>query len=243
MLINMSDKTHTFLILTARPGINMGLPDFFHVGGEIHKLIANPPSLRRSGWNLRTLDTPRLISGDHWEVKNGDRKRIQLYSDGNLMVRADVGDDFLGWRSETEQPRIHPLAIAEFIYEFVELFRRILIATKVNVDNFNDIEFQIRIIGADQSEIKRKLIPEELQPYGFPIDVYGGKFRLEKDFSEKMVVRFEGEKIYDSRYIALELVRKLYRRFEVTDDIPVAYSSKDGKGKEYIDLDKIQGNQ
>ena len=79
------------------------LDNFFNEeNNPLYDLLKDPPHLRYSGWNLLTLDRPRIKDGKCWEVKNGDRKTVRIYRDGSLVAVAYADDSFLGWGSNHE---------------------------------------------------------------------------------------------------------------------------------------------
>lgn len=93
-------------------------------------LLAHPGSFRYAGWDLETLDSPKIVAGEYLEVRNGDRKTIQLYEDGTLIFKMPVGPTFLGWgrREENfeEAPRLNPVALIEASANFVYFYKKLL---------------------------------------------------------------------------------------------------------------------
>ena len=96
---------------------------------SVKRLLENPGELRYAGWDLQTRATARIIKGEYWEVKSGERKSLQLYEDGTLITKVSAGADFLGWgRSESDfqsSPRLNPVALVEFTYNFVSLYAKL----------------------------------------------------------------------------------------------------------------------
>ena len=78
---------------------------------------------------MQTLDAARIVEGEYLQVRNGDRKVVDLYETGVLLVRAAATDDLLAWSSAESHPdtlRLSPLAVIEFTYSFVELYRKFI---------------------------------------------------------------------------------------------------------------------
>lgn len=153
----------SFYILTARLQNPISIPNFFaDQGNPAYDLLVNPPYLRKYGWNLITLDTPRIIKGECWEVKNGDRKVLRLYKDGSIVTRFAADGSFLGWgrtdNAETSNipesvPVINALALLEVTYEFVSFYAMFL--EKINVGINPCINVKLSNMAVGQSRLFR----------------------------------------------------------------------------------------
>jgi hypothetical protein len=119
--------TEPRLYLSASPIEPTSIPSIFR-SDEVRQLLQNPPETRYSGFNLATYDVAKIIKGERYTV-GGDRKRLDLYPDGTLIAYATFAD-FLGWpRDEAqfqERPKINSLALVEFVFDFVQLYERVL---------------------------------------------------------------------------------------------------------------------
>jgi len=93
----------------------------------VRQLLERPPSTRPNGWNLETLDQARIVEGRLLTVSNGDRKELNLYPDGAFVAYGSV-EEFLGWRegSFADNPKVNPLALIEFTYNFVSFYSDLL---------------------------------------------------------------------------------------------------------------------
>src|SRR3990172_2392837 len=105
-------------VLAAEPKEELLLPDFFSEENVFYKILKDPPGyLRYTGWNLLTLDKPRIREGKYWEVTNGERKKIRLFKDGSLVAVAYADNSFLGWGQDDKafhnSPRINTVALIE----------------------------------------------------------------------------------------------------------------------------------
>ena len=111
-------------IFAAIPKERTRFKDFF-ADGPVKTLLEKPGELRYAGWDLQTLDQARIVKGEYLEVRNGDRKILDLYEDGTFLARALATDDFLGHGSpEKAIPniRVNSLALIEFSYSFVRFY-------------------------------------------------------------------------------------------------------------------------
>src|SRR5258706_14298105 len=95
-----TDYKSPLYILAAAPNKKITIPNFLNENNSFVKLIKDPPYLRYMGWNMLTLDIPKLIEGHSWEVKNGDRKTFRFYRDGSFVAIVYADNTFLGWGQE-----------------------------------------------------------------------------------------------------------------------------------------------
>ncbi|MBI5359397.1 MAG: hypothetical protein HZA48_02315 [Planctomycetes bacterium] len=139
-----------FYIIAATPQKPLQFENFFDSGKcPVVELVKNPPSLRRMGWDLVTLDTPRILKGECWEVNNAERKRIRLYKDGTVIFRAAADDSFLGLGRENHiqpYPSLNALALVEVTYNFVKFYSSIIMKGNKTHVNSLPITFQIKLI-------------------------------------------------------------------------------------------------
>jgi hypothetical protein len=83
----------------------------FFEPGDLKKIIEQPGQIRPAGWDLTTRDRARIVSGEYLEVASAERKRIQVYEDGSVLVRVSGDEDFLSWGQNTnnfdQAPRLN----------------------------------------------------------------------------------------------------------------------------------------
>ena len=117
--MEISSNTHILLSGVYRQQPN-NIPDLFQGNdSDIVKLIENPPSFRRGGWDLRTLDRAKPVAGEFLQVVNGNRKVLRVYRDAQVVMAAD--NTFIGHavnKEDSETFNINGLAIAEVITNF-----------------------------------------------------------------------------------------------------------------------------
>jgi len=232
------------IIMGVEPSNKITLDNFFaQENNPLHDLLKNPPYLRYSGWNLLTLDLPKISDGKCWEVKNGDRKTIRLYRDGSLIAIAYADDSFLGWgrdhNSFLQFPLLNSLAVIEYTYEFVELYKNLM----ENFPKSKKVKFKVGIKNANLWEgQKLYLKPYEVTAFGYRFDHNDNSLTpVTSDFYESVDVDIS-DTIYNSKYIAFQLVSVFFLHFNIpTDKIP--YTKKDDKGIGYVDIDKIISNK
>jgi len=95
--------------------------------GPLKSLLENPGQLRYAGWDLTTNSHAQIIKGDYIELTSAERKRIQVYEDGSLLVRVSAANDYLSWglndNNFREMPRLNTLAMIEFLSIFADCAR------------------------------------------------------------------------------------------------------------------------
>lgn len=142
------------------------LRGFFSSGKEsVSWLLTDPPVFRYSGFDVRTGSMARLIEGECWEARNGDRKILRLYQDGVLLFGMRADSDFLAWgenaMSFSDYVRLNPVAVVESHTSFVHLYaavvRRLVAAPE-------DVQFFLRF---DDAQIGgRRLALSQYYPRG-----------------------------------------------------------------------------
>lgn len=232
------------IVLGVEPSEKINLDNFFaEENNQLYGLLKDPPYLRYSGWNLLTLDWPKIKDGTNWEVKNGDRKTIRLYRDGSLIAIAYADDSFLGWGQDHDKflqfPQLNSLAVVEYIYEFVELYKKML----SHYPKLKKIKFKVGVKNADIWEGKKLYLrPYEVGALFYSFDFDDSSMTaVNKDFYESVEVAISDD-FYDSKYVAYRLVSEFFIHFGISPD-KIPYTKKDDKGIGYIDIEKIVSNK
>ncbi len=223
-------------ILGAAPRSKIEIPEFFREDNPFVKLLKDPPHLRYMGWNMLTLDHPKIVDGQCWEVRNGDRKTIRLYRDGSFVAIAYADSTFLGWgQSEDEffkHPRLNTLAVIEYVYEFVELYRNIL----EHIPNTAEIRFEIGIKNTKVGNESLFLIPQKIEDPFYFAAFNGGT--ISEDFSETVIEPVTNEIYYESRRVAYRILSELFSKFSIASD-KIPYTNSDEQGKKFIDISQF----
>lgn len=227
-------------ILGVAPSNRVEIPNFFQEDSVFFKLLKEPPYLRYMGWNMLTLDQPKIIDGQCWEVRNGDRKTIRLYRDGSFVAITYADNTFLGWGQSDEDflkhPRLNTLAVIEYVYEFVELYKNILI----HMPQVKVIRFDIRIKNSKVDNQSMFLIPRKINDPFYSASFDGGT--ISGDFDTTIISPTEADNQYESKYIAYKILSEVFNRFGIASD-KIPYTKKDNEGISYIDVEQILANK
>ncbi|MDB5986380.1 MAG: hypothetical protein JWR16_1433 [Nevskia sp.] len=114
------------LVLAAVPEPSMSLRSIWlKTNGSIRRLLENPPDSRDAGWNMQTLDSPRIEAGECIRVSNGTVKVIDLYRDGMLVLAAAADEQYLGW-GRHHDGTINSIALVESVLSFTEFYNHVL---------------------------------------------------------------------------------------------------------------------
>lgn len=235
----MNTKEPLYIII-AKPLGSCKINNFFSadVGGVKH-LLEHPGGLRYAGWDLETLDNAMLVKGEYYEVVNGDRKKIHLYEDGTLVVRVSANQNFLGWGRNSDSfldsPRLNPVALIEFTYNFIYFYSRL-------ISFFDNNPKEIRFI----TQLKNTFLSEDKKLYLNPYEVgslHWGSNDYSKESQEDSMERevlFSSQQVVEnSTRCSYELIKKVYNWFGIIDeDIPL--KTKDKEGFDIIDVEKIK---
>lgn len=119
-------KDERVLVLSAQPVEKARLQSIFASGkGTLKSIVEHPPTLRRSGWSVETLDTAKIVQGRFIRVTNGTRKVLDLYADGTMIFAVSANTDFLAWGKRSPY-NINPLALIEVVFSFMALYAKVL---------------------------------------------------------------------------------------------------------------------
>jgi hypothetical protein len=212
----------------------------FFETGPIQDLLEKPGELRYAGWDLNTRDNAKIIKGEYLELRNGERKLIRLYEDGSLIVRASAAEEFLGWgRGDAEfrqKPRLNPVAVIEFTYNFVALCAKLV---KLLEPIPKTVGIRIEIRNAFLENSKLYMIPYGTGTVAWHFDDEQYK-APEASMLREIDVSTE-ELMSRPDAVAYALVEKIYTWFGIsTEKIP--YVSADGQ-KRFVDPQKITSSK
>lgn len=109
-------------------------------------LVKNPPYFRRAGWDLQTLDNPKIIDGKYLEARNGDRKILRVYRDGMVIFAGLADTSFLAFGLDKDEQRgykaVRALAVVELIANFSQFLEVLRVFLKPEVQKvFTTITF------------------------------------------------------------------------------------------------------
>lgn len=217
-------------VLAAAPQESARLHGLFKSGpNTIMELMRNPNYTRPSGWDLRTLDDPRIVEGEYLEVGYADYKLIRVYEDGTVVLRAAADHSLLGWGREEDQfqqkPRLNSVALIELTYHFVLFYCDILKHFK---EPPHTIVFTVEIHGAILNNGQHLyLIPYSVGTIGWSRD--SSKYPAPKSDMSKQI-EISSELLQDNPdSVAYDLVEKVFTWFGIPiDQIPYVNKGEDG---------------
>lgn len=219
------------LTLTAYPDQESDLKTIFSTTeGSIRKHLENPPTLRRAGWSLETLDQAKIIRGEMIRVVNGDRKVIDLYRDGTLIFAGLANQDFLAWSSSPEKQKINPVAIVELVYSFVNFYKFVLEDFKKKLESIS-IRVDLRNMHLDG--VKNYLVPYKLGS----VDQLLETEKKDAPDNNGTIIKSFLIKDFDVGIIAFEVLKEIYLWFGLEEN-KIPYIKTEGENR-MVDPDEI----
>lgn len=233
-----------FYILSAKLQYPMYIPNFFSIqNNPIYDLLSNPPFLRKYGWNLITLDTPRIVKGECWEVRNADRKLIRLYKDGTIITRFAADGSFLGWGRHDhpevkgiseDVPVLNALALIEVTYEFEAFCASIFQGIRVLDNPAVSINIELTDMAEGQSRLFRVNINADDALWNSDNNGNGAsEVNLKKEFWSN------ANELNSHGVVAYRILESIFPFFAITTDL-IPYSNTTEQGSRFIDADKIK---
>jgi hypothetical protein len=201
------------------------------------QLLANPGSFRYAGWDLETRDQPIIVAGDYLEVKNGNRKIIQLYEDGTLIYKVPADNTFLGWGQNeenfTEKPRLNSLAVVEANTNFVHFYKKLIPYFE---ETPQSIQFKMQFYSMKIAENKFVYLNPTPVNALWPFD--DGKYPAPSDEGSKEIVVETKEVEEKPSLVAYKILEKVFLWFGIpTDKIPY---TREIEGQKYIDIEEFK---
>lgn len=231
-LIEHSDmKNKRLFVISAYSNTRGELKSIFLTSdGSIRKHLENPPTLRRGGWSIETLDRAHINRGEMIQVTNGDKKILGLYLDGTLIFAGLADYSFLAWGGDKGN-KINSLGLIEVIYNFVNFYRLVL-------DDFEErpekITLRVDFLNMHLNNEKGYLVPDHIGSYAQLFDLEKNEAPDNNGYIEETFVTSN----LNIGAVAYSLVRKIYLWFGIEDDkIPYV---KDEDGVKIIDAEAIK---
>ena len=185
--------------------------------------------IRNSGWDLDFRQEFK-VSLNGIEAENRT-KRIQIMSNGMMIIQGALISDFLCWGSgenygedEEKRYRIHPLALIEFTYNAVIALEKVL----EDIDKpIPKIQCHLGFVGLEKD--KHYLVNGEISPRRVRFDA-----EFLKGEESEASLEFDREKLKLDEAsvgaITYQIIEKIYRMFGFLDeDIPYVDSSNGEK--------------
>lgn len=177
--------------------------------------LENISSLRSDGWTLRTYRRPEIVQGKLIRANEENYKIIELHREGTLIAAFAANRKFLAWGKNEADDRINQVALIEVIYNFVELYGKVLSDLEEDVKTAH-IRIKLSNLFNNRGDnIKSYLTPNK-------IDSLGASFERKFAPEDTMLglTNFDTEN-FDSRIVAFKVVREIYLWFGFDeDDIP-----------------------
>lgn len=194
-----------------------------------HKL-EYPPTIRKSGFDLRTLDRANIIGEKFCRVTYGDRKVIDLYEDGALVAGFKADDDYLCWAMK--ELKINPVVLVESVFTFILFYEQVIEDMDTKPDKVN---FRIDLHNLHLSGKKNYLVPDALGTVGNIFEDMR-KFAPENSWSsENIKVDLENFQVAS---VAYKIVREIYLHFGIeVNKIPY---TREPNGNGIIDIEQIK---
>ncbi len=206
-------------------------------------LLQNPSSFRYAGWDLETLDTPRIVKGEYLEVRNDKRKIITLFEDGTLIAKTAADDTFLSWGSKRngKGPYLNPVALIEFTYNFVNFYKDLLPHFDKKPKKFN---FRVELNDAIRVDDQNSKHEEKLGLVPYGINAYSWRWGLDlQDAPESNMKKDIDATVEELEnfmpYVVYKIIEKVYLWFGLSSE-KIPYISQDNKGDRFIDIEQIK---
>jgi hypothetical protein len=202
--------------------------------GSIRRKLENPEMLRPNGWDLQTGDAAQTVGGEMARVANGDRKVLELYRDGTLILIVRADDWFLAWATPKDLQRINPLALAEVAYSFVSFYEDVIADLTTPPAK---VHFRIDLRNMCDREPYASLVPHQL---GSIAQMFGDGARIapQNDATLREVTSAAN---YNAASVAYQLVREIYIWFGLNEEQIPYVTFVNGLGA--IDVSAIAGTR
>lgn len=194
--------------------------------------LANPPIIRPAGWDLVTVDTPKIIEGKFIRITNGHSKLMDLYRDGNFIFVGLADENFLAWGPNySHQLKFNPAALVEIVYSFVRFYCEIILSDLESRPFTFSIGIDLRNMQINKA--KNKLGPGDLASFSQIFDDYT-KEAPNNDFSRTL----EFYANLDVRRVAFVLLKEIYLWFGIEED-QVPYTKLENENR-VVDPEQIK---
>lgn len=192
----------------------------------------NPPKLRSAGFSLEHDGNSRIVMGELRRVLLPGWKVMELWRDGTLIYAVDaLVQPFWGSPRSGGLLQLNPLALAEPVYLFAELSRRIY---QESTQKPQHVEFRVHFERLVQDAKQVSLSEGPLDRFFFA----AGKQHLAPDSEMDRTITWDQGDI-QSGAVAYELVQEVYHWFGISDD-GIPYTKRDATGAVLIDPEALK---
>ncbi len=194
--------------------------------------LQNIPSIRFGGWTLRTYERPQIVQGKLIRVKDDNYKIVELHRDGTLIASVIANSKFLAWGKGEIGNRINQVALIEIIYNFVELYSKVLSDLESQVETAYIRVKLCNLFNHRGDAIKSYLTPNR-------IDSLEASFEQKEAPKDAWAESIEFETAsFDSRVITFKVVQEIYLWFGF-DESNIPYTKFENDVK-MIDIEQIK---
>lgn len=209
----------------------------FFEPGNLKEIIEQPGQIRHAGWDLTTRDRARIVNGEYLEVASAERKRIQVYEDGSVLVRVSGDEDYLSWGQNTnnfdQAPRLNTLSLIEFTLNFCKLCSRLV---ELMEPRPREVKLKVEIKNAFFGDAKLFLIPYPVSSRAFTM-TDDRHYAPEASMTREVIVATD-ELRTSPNAAAYMLLRQIFYWFRVErGEIP--YTSPASNGSRFVDENLI----
>lgn len=194
----------------------------------IRDLFENPPTLRSGGWDLNTGQPSQIVKGELLRTYVSGHGVLELHKNGAALFSIKMDEDSLCWRSRGG--RIHPLALIETVFNFLNFCRGTLPFMKPP-------PVQIHFLWGMQN--LQKDPANYLVPYGVRSIQYssgmGGKGAPDNSFERELGVPVSD---FLPERTGYDVVKEIYLWFGL-EEKKIPYVQRQG-GSALIDLEQLK---
>jgi hypothetical protein len=186
---------------------------------SIRRAVEDPPELRAHGWGIRTGGAAQFIDGNFIQNES-DRKVVNLYRDGELIIAARIDRDFLAWGDKSDSI-VHPLAFVEFVTNTLIFYRLVLADMRITPQS---LQIEVRLSNLLKDSTGTALPAGPITNLGW---TFGSKPAPAAALSRAIAV---DASTYDPSRAAFLLLREVYVWFgHPEEEIPYTTGTGDEK--------------
>ena len=134
-------RESAFFSIVCYPSSQIDISALFRGSDDpVVKLIDQPPSYRDGGWDFRVLKRSKSVRGQLRRSDEPGLLSLDIWRDGVIVAVVSADKDYLSWgryASDSDIPKINPIAIIEIVSLFSKFAKSILRAVEPPVETAN----------------------------------------------------------------------------------------------------------